>query len=128
MFMPAARFGLHYYPGGLRRYVSRLGLAAASKLMLTATTIGADEMLRIGFLGELVAREQLAARVDACVEEILRTDPVVVGQMKRHLHALAGAHSETPEARALESSMQRAYEASLRSKELRERLGALLGG
>ena len=24
MFTPAARFGLHYYPGGLRRYVARL--------------------------------------------------------------------------------------------------------
>ncbi len=128
MFMPAARFGLHYYPGGLRRYVSRLGLAAASKLMLTAATIEADEMLRIGFLGELVAREQLAARVETCVEEILRTDPVVVAQMKRHLHALAGAHAETPEARALESSMLRAYEASLRSQVLRERLDTLLGG
>ena len=26
MFMPAARLGLHYYPSGIKRYVSRLGL------------------------------------------------------------------------------------------------------
>ena len=32
MLMPASRFGLHYYPGGLRRYVGTLGLAAAKKL------------------------------------------------------------------------------------------------
>jgi enoyl-CoA hydratase/carnithine racemase len=30
MFMPAARLGLHYYPGGIRRFVSRLGLDHAS--------------------------------------------------------------------------------------------------
>ena len=62
MFMPAARFGLHYYPGGLRRYVSRLGLNAAKKLFLTAMTIDSDEMLRIGFLTDRVARD----RLDAC--------------------------------------------------------------
>ena len=49
MFMPAARLGLHYYPSGLRRYVSRLGLAAAKKLFLTAARIDGDEMLRIGY-------------------------------------------------------------------------------
>ena len=54
MFMPAARFGLHYYADGLRRYVSRLGPTAARKLMLTGCTIEADEMLRIGFLTDLV--------------------------------------------------------------------------
>ena len=126
MFMPAARFGLHYYPGGLRRYVSRLGLAAATRLMLTAATIGDEEMLRIGFLGELVPRESLAARVDACVEQILQTEPVVVAQMKRHLHALANAHAGTAEGRALEAAMLEAYETSLRSQALRERLDALL--
>ena len=36
MFMPAARFGLHYYPGGLRRYVAALGAAQAKRLFLTA--------------------------------------------------------------------------------------------
>ena len=49
MFMPAARFGLHYYPGGLRRYVTALGAAQAKRLFLTAQAIDADEMLRIGF-------------------------------------------------------------------------------
>ncbi len=127
MFMPAARFGLHYYPGGLRRYVTRLGLPAATKLMLTAATIEGDEMLRIGFLGELVPRASLAARVDACVEQILQTEPVVVAQMKRHLHALARTRAETAEEIALEASMLQAYDASLRSQALRERLGNLLG-
>ncbi|HEV7414368.1 MAG TPA: enoyl-CoA hydratase/isomerase family protein, partial [Casimicrobiaceae bacterium] len=59
MFMPAARFGLHYYPGGLRRAVAALGAAQAKRIFLTAQTIDADEMLRIGFLTELLDRRQL---------------------------------------------------------------------
>jgi enoyl-CoA hydratase/carnithine racemase len=122
MFMPAARFGLHYYPGGLRRYVARLGLSAASRLMLTAMTIEADEMLRIGFLGELVARESLEDRVEACLDAIALTEPKVVAQMKAHLLALARRRADEPEAIELEESMARASAESLRSPELQARL------
>ena len=52
LLMPASRIGLHYYPGGIRRYVTVLGLAASKKLFLTAQPIGDQEMLRIGFLNE----------------------------------------------------------------------------
>ena len=50
MFMPAARLGLHYYPSGIARYASRLGVDNAKKLFLTAEKIDAAEMLRIGYL------------------------------------------------------------------------------
>src|SRR5205085_3573985 len=50
MFMPAARFGLHYYPGGLRRYVAAVGAAQAKRIFLTGQTLTAEEMVRIGFL------------------------------------------------------------------------------
>ncbi len=59
MFMPAARLGLHYYPGGIRRYVARLGVGAAKKLFLTAERIDATEMLRIGYLDEVVPADAL---------------------------------------------------------------------
>src|SRR6201987_4862409 len=54
MFMPAARLGLHYYKGGIRRYVSRLGADNAKRLFLTAEKIDAGEMLRIGYLTAMV--------------------------------------------------------------------------
>ena len=121
MFMPAARFGLHYYPGGLRRYVTRLGLPAATKLMLTGTTIESDEMLRIGFLSEMVARDALPARVDACLDQIARTEPTVVARMKRHMHAIA--HAGIPE--QLDAAMAQATRESLASPELHRRLAGL---
>ena len=119
MFMPAARFGLHYYPGGLRRYVSRLGLNAAKKLFLTAMTIDSDEMLRIGFLTDRVARDRLEARVGEYLSAIAQTAPVVVAGMKRDLNALAEGIDDEPGQRA-------AYAQSLASPELHARLERLL--
>lgn len=119
MFMPAARFALHYYPGGLRRYVNKLGLSAASKLFLTGMTIDADEMLRIGFLNEVVSREVFSERVEAYLEAIDLTDRNVVAQMKRHLRQIAERSVDY-------SQLDAAYLMSLGSDELRGRLSRLL--
>src|SRR5246127_443452 len=87
MFMPAARFGLHYYPGGLRRFVAALGPAQAKRIFLTAQTLRAEEMLRIGFLTELVARSKLEVRVAEYVAAIAECEPAVVKSMKRQMNA-----------------------------------------
>jgi enoyl-CoA hydratase/carnithine racemase len=118
MLMPAAKFGLHYYPGGIRRYVTRLGLSAAKKLFLTAQPIDAEEMLRIGFLTELVGRGELDAAVTRYADAIALCEPVVVASMKRHLN-------RTAEGRADEAAIRADYDKSLRSEELARRLGAL---
>jgi len=118
MFMPAAKFGLHYYPGGLRRFVAVVGLANAKRIFLTAQTLRAEEMLRIGFLTELVTRAKLDAKVAEYVAAIEECEPTVVKSMKRQLNALAAGDNA-------EGRSREAYEASLASKELRRRLTAL---
>ena len=57
LLMPAARLGIVYYESGIRRYVTRLGVAAAKKLFLTAQPIDTREMLDIGYLDETVPAE-----------------------------------------------------------------------
>jgi enoyl-CoA hydratase len=89
MFMPAARLGLHFYPRGLERYVSRLGLDQAKRLFLTAERIGADEMRAIGFLTQLVAPEQLAAEADALTQRLAAMAPLALLGMKKHLNRIA---------------------------------------
>src|SRR5512133_1446873 len=118
MFMPAAKFGLHYYPGGLRRYVTRLGLNSAKRLFLTAQAMDADEMLRIGFLTELVATDELGAAVTRYVDALVECEPRVVALMKLHLNQTADGNIDITAQRA-------AYEQSLRSDELARRLQAL---
>lgn len=118
LFMPAARFGLHYYPGGLRRFVSRLGPAAAKRIFLTAATLRDDELLRIGFLTECVDREAMTTTVQAYREAIAHCEPDAVRSMKRHIDDLALGRWDEDEGRA-------AYEASLRAPETARRLAGL---
>jgi enoyl-CoA hydratase/carnithine racemase len=118
MFMPAARFGLHYHPGGLRRYVSALGLAQAKRLLLTGQTLRAEEMLRIGFLTELVSPGRLERILADTLAAIAQCEPGVVQSMKRQLNAIAAGDAAQMQARE-------AYETSRASAELKRRLAAL---
>jgi enoyl-CoA hydratase/carnithine racemase len=118
LFMPAARFGLHYYPGGLRRFVTRLGPAATKKIFLTAATLGDEELLRLGFLTELVDRRDLGAVVDRYRDDIRRCEPEAVRSMKHHIDGLAGGTWDEDSGRA-------AYKASLQSPETARRLATL---
>lgn len=118
LFMPAAKFGLHYYPGGLRRFVTRLGPCTTKKIFLTARTLDAEELLRVGFLTELVEPQDLQAKVDAYVGSLRECEGSVVRSMKEHIDGLA--------ARTWDEARGRVeYDRSLRSDSLRARLAEL---
>lgn len=119
MFMPAAKFGLHYYPSGMRRYVERLGLPTAQKLFLTGCRLEAPEMLRCGFLTDQVEFDALGSAVERYLHEIRATEPNCVAMMKRNLHAIASGTVDW-------NAVQRDYESSLRCEALHQRLDHLL--
>ena len=87
--MPAARLGLHYYPSGLRRYVSRLGLATAKRLFLLAESVPADELLALGYLDKLVPAAQLDAAVQAMADALAAGAPLALRGMKQSLDEIA---------------------------------------
>jgi len=89
MLMPAARLGIIYYPSGIERYVSRLGVAAAKRLFLTAEPIEAEEMRRIGYLDEIVAADELAARVDTLACTLAANAPLALAGLKRAINEIA---------------------------------------
>jgi enoyl-CoA hydratase len=89
MFMPAARLGIVYYNSGLRRYVSRLGLDNAKRLFLTAEPVEGPEMLRMGYLSELVPADQLMTRVDALASQIAGNAPLALAATKKALNDTA---------------------------------------
>lgn len=99
MFMPAARLGIVYYPSGLNRYVTRLGLGAAKKMFLTAEPIDSDELLRIGYLDEIVPAGQLMARAEALATTITANAPLAVVATKRALNQIAAGKLDEPELR-----------------------------
>ncbi|PZA13378.1 enoyl-CoA hydratase/isomerase family protein [Rhodopseudomonas palustris] len=117
MFMPAARLGLHYYPGGIKRYVSRLGIDNAKRLFLTAQRIDAAEMLRIGYLTQMVPMDRLDREVDALATTLAGNAPNAVAGMKRAINEFARAAFDEPAADAR-------ARASMRSDEIKEGIAA----
>ncbi len=89
MFMPAARLGLHFYLGGMERYVSRLGLDMAKRLFLTAEKLDAQAMRDCGFLTHLVPAEALERHVQDLSERMAAMAPLALLGMKRHLNQIA---------------------------------------
>ena len=117
MFMPAARLGLHYYPGGIERYVARLGIDNAKKLFLTAQKIEASEMLRIGYLTAMVPAEALDEEVDRLATILAGNAPGALRGMKRAINEFSrGTHDRAATAAR--------NQASLRGDEIKEGIAA----
>ncbi|MBV8503748.1 MAG: enoyl-CoA hydratase/isomerase family protein [Paucibacter sp.] len=90
MFVPAAKLGLHFYRGGMQRYVTRLGLSWAKRVLLACETLDAETMLVSGFLDRLEAdASSLDAAVNVLLQNLLGMAPLALLGMKRHLNAIA---------------------------------------
>lgn len=110
MFMPATRLGLHFYPGGLQRYVSRLGLNQAKRLFLTAEKIDAAEMLRIGFLTDLVPAAELDAGAQTLVQTLTHMAPIALLGVKSHLNRIANGELDVQAIEALVKQSERSQD------------------
>ena len=117
MFMPAARLGLHYYTGGIRRYVSRLGVDNAKMLFLTAQKIAAPEMLRIGYLTVMVSAGALDEEVDRLANILAGNAPAAMAGMKRAINEFARGKLDEPAA-------DRRHRESMRGAEIKEGIAA----
>jgi len=114
MFVPAARLGLHFYRGGLERYVTRLGLAMAKRVMLAGEAFDAQAMLASGFLDRLAASpESLRAEVDALSDALAGMAPLALLGMKRSLNGIARGDVDA-------AAMARDIAATTASEDLRE--------
>lgn len=101
--MPAARLGLHYYPSGLRRYVTRLGIAAAKRLFLLGEAVDHDTLLAMGYLDQAVPAAALDAAVAATVQALAAGAPLALRGMKASLDEIAGGRAELATLRAREA-------------------------
>jgi enoyl-CoA hydratase len=92
LLMPAARLGIVYYESGIRRYVTRLGVAAAKKLFLTAQPIDTREMLDIGYLDEIVPAESLMRRAEGLAATLAANAPLALSGLKRAINETAAGN------------------------------------
>lgn len=88
--VPAVRIGLLYHRGGLERFVRRLGLQAARRILLAAQALDSAELHRIGFLDRVHApAETFGAASDTFADELAAMAPLALHATKRHLAAIA---------------------------------------
>ena len=101
MRVPAAQIGLCYPPGGINRFVERLGVNLAKRILVAAEEFDAEAMLRIGFLDHLVSREALATRTEELATSIAGLAPLAVQAMKQILQQAAAGGIDIELARSL---------------------------
>ncbi|MCY1254213.1 Short-chain-enoyl-CoA hydratase [compost metagenome] len=88
--MPAPQIGICFYPTGMRRYVSRIGLAATKRLFIAGEEFEAQELHRVGFLDEIVDDQKaLDAAVEVLAQRIAAFPPIAVGYTKQALNQIA---------------------------------------
>lgn len=92
MRVPAAAIGLCYPLSGINRFVERLGVNVAKRILVAAEEFDAETMLDIGFLDHLVMRAQLEEKTAEIAGRIAGLAPLAVTAMKHILQqAAAGA-------------------------------------
>jgi enoyl-CoA hydratase len=74
--------GLVSDPAGLARLAQLVGREKATELLLTGEVIDADEALRIGLVGRLVAHDQLLDETMALARRIAANPPLAVRAIK----------------------------------------------
>lgn len=99
--VPAARLGVCYPIGGLTRYVERLGLSSASRILIAAEELDAGELLRIGYLTHLIEGDEFSAEVEALATRLASLAPLAVQSMKQLLLEVAAGHPDAARAREL---------------------------
>jgi enoyl-CoA hydratase/carnithine racemase len=117
-FMPAARFGLHYYPSGLRRYTQKVSPSFAKRAFLLSEDFTDEALLRVGYLDWLVDRSEFAARVDQTAAKLAGLAPLSMSNMKRAIEQFAQAEPDIP-------SIREGIRECQSSDDLREGLAAL---
>lgn len=87
--VPAAAIGLCYPLSGIARFVERLGINMAKRILVAAEEFDAQAMLQIGFLDHLVEKQQLDERTTSLAENLAGLAPLAVRAMKEILQQAA---------------------------------------
>jgi len=99
--VPAAKLGVCYPIGGLTRYVQRLGLPTANRLLLAAEPMGGEELYLFGYLTHLAPDGEVPARARTLCDQLAGLAPLAVRSMKRIMLDVANGAVDEERAAAL---------------------------
>ena len=93
--MPACALGLHYYPSGLRRYVSRFGLQASKRAFMLGQAQPFETLEQLGIFEALVEADAFEAALSELVNTLGGMAPLALSLTKKSLNEIAaGLYNE----------------------------------
>lgn len=101
MRVPAAQLGICYPAAGVERFVQCLGVRVTRRVLMAAESFEGEVLLDIGFLDQLVARENFQQLVTNRAQELAGLAPMAVQSMKTVLGQAATEGIDTDMAREL---------------------------
>jgi enoyl-CoA hydratase/carnithine racemase len=104
LMIPAARLGIPFYPSGVERFVTRLGMSAAKRILLSCEKFGARDLLGAGFLDVIVLKEDLEASVAELARTLAAQAPMATQALKKMLNEAAVARLDRHAAAKLVSA------------------------
>jgi len=107
MRVPAARLGLCYPIRGIQRFVDKLGVTAAKRILLLAEEWDAPAMLHFGLLDAVLPPEQLAGHVAAMADDIATLAPLSLRAMKYVIKGAGSGQLDLSQAQLLEARCAR---------------------
>ena len=126
--MPAVALGLHYYPSGLGRYVSRLGLNLAKRAFLSAQAISCEELQAVGLFEVLVDSNAFDETVESWVHRLVSLAPLAAQATKQSLNEMAAGRFDEPCLRAREDLTAQSHDFAEGRAAFRERRAAKFEG
>lgn len=93
--MPACALGLHYYPSGLQRYVSVMGLNAAKEAFLTASIMPFARLKELGAFMSLYGEEDIEAAGDELAKKVSHLAPLALMGTKASLNEIGNGQSNS---------------------------------
>ena len=92
--MPAGRLGLGYKPEGVQRFVSLIGVQNTLDIFYSARVFGAGDALRMGFVSQVMAPDELDGVVRAYADNIAQNAPLTLKAAKLSVNAFLGTVSD----------------------------------
>ena len=92
--IPAARLGVGYNAPGIAGLISLVGPSNAKEILFTASRFNASQALDMGLVNEVVAKDQLEARVDELASSIAQNAPLTIAAVKLAVRELTNPESQ----------------------------------
>lgn len=104
MRVPAAAIGLCYPLSGISRFIERLGVNTAKRILVASEELDAETMLEVGLLDHLVLPGQLEKTAEEMAQHIAGLAPLSVRAMKSLIQQAASGGFDPQLARRLVES------------------------